>query len=338
MIYRPATPGPCKNELVKIMPTALLVGLSFVTSGCVWNSPSGNPTVYGCSGGEVAQTSAELTRRLEQAQPGDVIALTQRRYVGRFAISARGTTKAPIVLCGETGSILEGPSITTGYTLHLDGAAWITVQDLSITGGQKGLVLDSSDHVTLSELSISDTGQEAVHLRRHSSDNLVSRVSISTTGLSSPEFGEGIYVGSASANWCKLTECEPDRSDRNTIESSKIANTTAEPIDVKEGTTAGVIRDNNLSSTAGRKRSAIDLKGNAWRVTDNRISVLDAPAVSIYSLAPGWGVENIIGANHFELASNGEAVHVPDGNVARQTQVACEQITITTGRISDASC
>ena len=59
------------------------------------------------------------------------------------------------------------------------------------------------------------------------------------TGLLRQFYGEGIYVGSAHKNWCKYSDCQPDASDDDIITGNDIADTTAENIDIKEGTTGG---------------------------------------------------------------------------------------------------
>jgi hypothetical protein len=103
------------------------------------------------------------------------------------------------------------------------------------------------------------------------------------TGLRSPQFGEGIYVGSAVSNWHATDGtgvpygenggAGPDRSDRCLIEGNRIWNTTAEGIDVKEGTVGGIIRGNRFDncgwSGENSADSWVDVKGSGWLVEDN---------------------------------------------------------------------
>jgi hypothetical protein len=70
------------------------------------------------------------------------------------------------------------------------------------------------------------------------------------TGRRKPKFGEGIYVGTARSNWCHISACRPDRSDRNVVEGNDIAGTTAESVDVKEGTSDGVVRGNRFDGSS----------------------------------------------------------------------------------------
>ena len=43
-----------------------------------------------------------------------------------------------------------------------------------------------------------------------------------------------------------ITDCEPDRSDRNVVAGNTISDTTAESIDIKEGTTGGTVVGQHL--------------------------------------------------------------------------------------------
>ncbi|MGH9187273.1 MAG: hypothetical protein ACRD0U_15885 [Acidimicrobiales bacterium] len=56
---------------------------------------------------------------------------------------------------------------------------------------------------------MSDIGDEAIHLRAFSTDNLAIGNTIRNTGLRRDKFGEGIYVGSAVSNWEKHSGGEP---------------------------------------------------------------------------------------------------------------------------------
>ena len=53
------------------------------------------------------------------------------------------------------------------------------------------MVVDHASHVVLSDLSVHDVGEEAVHLRSFSSDDTVERLVIRRTGLRDKKFGEG---------------------------------------------------------------------------------------------------------------------------------------------------
>jgi hypothetical protein len=127
--------------------------------------------------------------------------------------------------------------------LHLDGASHWTLSGFSVTGGQKGVVTDRASFNRLHRLAVHDIGQEGVHFRTLSTDNVLQDSEIDHTGKRKGRYGEGVYVGSAHSNWCRYSDCRPDASDRNQIIGNRIGpNTAAESVDVKEGTTGGVLR------------------------------------------------------------------------------------------------
>ena len=224
----------------------------------------------GCDGGgtDVA-TADQLTAALAAAKPGDLIRLAAGDYAGHFTLATAGTAGAPITLCGPRTAVLDGGD-ENGYTLHLDHADYTRVAGLTVRGGQKGVMVDASSHVVVDGIAVTEVGEEAVHLRRGSSDNVVRGTVIRATGLRTKKFGEGIYVGSAKSNWCTYSDCQPDRSDRNVLEGNDIAETTAESVDIKEGTTGGTLRGNTFSGVGMSAADAwVDVKGNEWLIVGN---------------------------------------------------------------------
>lgn len=245
-------------------------------------------------------TAAALVRALDRAVPGEVITLADGTYSGRFAATRSGTPSAPVTLCGGPKAILDGGSTKKGYVLHLDGADYWHVRGLTVRNGQKGVMLDDADHVVLSDLTVRDIGHEGVHLRRHSSNNLVTRLTIRRTGVRKASYGEGLYVGSARSNWASLTgsSTTPDRSDANRLLDNDIADTTAEAIDVKEGTTGGSV-DGNLLDGAGTTAadSVVDIKGSRWTVRENTAVAVPEDAFQTHRILAGWGDLNVFTDN-----------------------------------------
>ena len=183
---------------------------------------------------------------LAAARPGTTILLAAGTYAGKFTVNGQGTAAHPITLCGSRSAVLDGGSITGGYTLHLDHANWWRIKGFTVTGGQKGVVADHSDHDLIAGLAVRSVGDEAIHLREDSSYDTVSGNLIRGTGLYKSFYGEGIYIGTAHKNWCRYSGCQPDASDYDRITGNNIAGTTAENIDIKEGTTGGIISGNSL--------------------------------------------------------------------------------------------
>jgi hypothetical protein len=307
-------------------------------------APSGNAlattdTTVSCSGAtETVSTAVQLTAALASAQPGTTIALAPGVYQGDFAATVSGTSSAPISLCGSRNAVLSGLSVTSGYTFYLDHASWWHLGGFTVTGGQKGVVTDGSSDDLIYGLYVHGTGDEAIHLRSFSSHDVVSHNLIRDTGLDVQFYGEGIYVGSAHKNWCRYSGCNPDASDDDTLIDNNIANTTAENIDIKEGTTGGTITGNILSGVgmvAAAATAWINVKGNAWQVLGNSGASSTGDGYQVHQVYPGWGLQNTFMSNQAALSGTGVGIYVQSSDL--QTVVACNN-TVSGGRLSNLPC
>jgi hypothetical protein len=272
-------------------------------SGAASASPQPGPEAGGIECGEatvVVATTSELQEALDAAEPGTSIRLQPGVYPGEFTATARGTADAPIRLCGAPDAILDGGRVDGGYVLHLDGASHWHIAGFSIRNGQKGLMADGVTHTTIEGLTVSEIGDEAVHLRAHSTDNLVIGNVIHDTGKRRAKFGEGVYIGTAESNWCDVTDCEPDRSDRNAIVGNRISATTAESVDVKEGTTGGRVEDNMFDGAQLVEDDAdswVDIKGNDWLIRGNTGTASPGDGYQTHEILDGWGRGNVFRDN-----------------------------------------
>jgi nitrous oxidase accessory protein NosD len=298
------------------------------------------PTKVGCApnGANEVGSADALRAALATAVPGATIRLADGRYGGPFVITGSGTPQQPITLCGGRGAVLDGGPPDGGTTLELRGAHYWHVAGFSIRGGKKGLMADATQASLIEGLSIMDIGDEALHLRSGSSDNTVRGNTIRNTGLRKPQFGEGIYIGSARSNWCQHSGCGPDRGDRNIIEGNDIARTTAESVDIKEGTTGGVLRQNTFSGVGMvATTSWVNVKGNSWTIDDN--TGVDTPqdGFSTHVILDGWGERNAFDRNTATVNGPGYAINITKrdrGNVVR-----CSNRAIGPGsRLSTIEC
>lgn len=264
-----------------------------------------------------AGSSAGLSRALSHARPGDEIQLAPRIYPGRFTLSRSGTAAHPIVICGSRTAVLDGGSERTGYTLHLLGSHWVDLIGFSVRHAQKGLVVDAGQHVTARSLAVHDVGYEAVDLRRNTSYTAIVTSRIFNTGRVYAKYGEGVYVGSARNNWCSQTACQPDRTNHTTLTGNVIGpGVTAEEIDVKEGTTSGLIADNSFdggSMVASAAQSWVDIKGNSWVVRHNSGRNSARNGFSVTLAVPGWGNKNVFLDNHANVNATGYGFKIARG-------------------------
>jgi hypothetical protein len=260
----------------------------------------GDPPPESCRGKATVEvaTADELTEALDAARPGTTIQLAPGRYEGNFEASAKGTDEEPIRLCGSRDAVLDGGDIDGDYTLHLEGADHWQLTGFTVTGGKKGVMVDAGTGNRIEFLLVTSMGDEAIHLRTNSTSNAVVGNTVRDTGLRKPKYGEGIYVGSAESNWCRQTGCEPDHSDDNVIARNDIAGTTAEAVDIKEGTTGGRLTGNTFDGAAMVEADSwVDVKGNDWVIDGNRGSGSPEDGFQVHEVVDGWGRGNVFTGN-----------------------------------------
>ncbi|MBW4718411.1 cellulose binding domain-containing protein [Saccharothrix obliqua] len=254
-------------------------------------SASATATTSPASGGSTVDvaTAEQLRAALARAVPGRTIRLAPGAYRGSFVATTPGTAAAPITLTGPADAVLvnDGPSGTapgcptptagwdSGYGLWLSGASHWNLSGFTVRDSKKGIVVDDSRHVVISRVHVHHVDEEGVHFRRSSADGVLRDSTVTDTGLVQRGYGEGVYIGSANSNWgCHGNSGGVDRSDRVQVVGNRIGpNTAAEPIDVKEGTSGGVIRGNAFDGTGisgeNSADSWIDVKGIGYTIEDN---------------------------------------------------------------------
>jgi hypothetical protein len=251
-------------------------------------------------------TADELQDALDAAQPGDVIGLAGGTYEGKFVATTSGADDDPIFLCGDRSSVVDGEGIKGGYAFHLDGASNWRLVGFTVRNAQKGVVADGVTGDIIEGLLVEDIGDEAIHLRAFSSDNAVRGNEIRDTGLRRDKFGEGVYVGTAQSNWCNHSDCDPDLSDHNLVEGNLIYGTTAESIDLKEGTTGGTVRNNVFGGAAlSGADSWVDAKGNDWIIENNLGIDTSMDGFQMHEILEGWGTGNIFRGNTAQVNGPG---------------------------------
>jgi hypothetical protein len=292
---------------------------------------------FTCPATTVRVSNAEqLASALQSAMPGQVIRLADATFTGTFVTSASGTSSAPIYLCGGRGAVIDGGSVTGGYALHFVQASHWRVSGFTIRNGQKGVMIDTGTHIGLQDLLVEHLGDEAVHLRDNSTGNVVRGLTVRDTGNRRDKFGEGIYVGTAQSNWSSITGGEPDTSDRNYILENTIAATTAEAVDIKEGTTGGVVAGNTFDGSGLKGADSwVDVKGNGWLIAGNTGRTTIKDGFQTHVVVDGWGDRNVFLGNVANMRGGsgvGFYLHEPLSN-----RVDCGN-RISGGRLSNHPC
>jgi hypothetical protein len=257
------------------------------------------------------KTASALTSALKKVRPGAVIHLADGSYSGQFEADTPGTAKKPIYLCGGRKAVLDGGGVKKGYGLHLNGASYWRVNGFTVQDSQKGVVLDGTGHTALQGLLVQQVGDEGVHLRRGSSNNVVRGLTVRRTGLHSSKYGEGIYIGTAQSNWCSVNACKPDPSNNDYILNNTVSATSSESVDIKEGTSNGVVAGNRFDGAGMTGADSwVDVKGNGWLIAGNHGAHAPQDGYQEHQIVAGDGQKNLFSGNVSASSGPGYAIHV----------------------------
>lgn len=300
-------------------------------------TPTATPTTPTTTGappaGQVVQVTdgTSLKAALAAARPGQTISLADGTYTGNFKITTAGTAAAPIVLTGSRAAVLTTSS-GGGNAVQLTSSPYWTIRGVTLTHAQKGIMIDSSDHVTVDGVEVYGTTMEGIHFRTSSSYGVVQNSFVHDTGTSGNGMGEGVYVGTANT----LT----DTSDHVRIVDNVIGpNVGGENIDVKEGTTGGVISGNTFDGSgltgANYDDSWVDVKGNGYTVTGNRGSRTSNDGFQTHSQYDGWGCGTVFRGNSSDLTGatgpDRYAIHVTNYDATACPVTVAADNTVTGG-------
>ena len=316
-----------------------------------------NPKIVNCN------TTQCIIDAMRNANPGDEIIVAPGTYepankfsygnkATRFGSDKNGTQSEPITLRAQNSNnrpIFKGPDGRyDGYGLYILGDYWI-VKDIIIEECQKGIVFDNANNGILDNVLVRNIGEEGIHLRDGSSNNLVTRCEVTNTGLVKPGVGEGLYSGSDR----KQHETNPDNASKlafpgdrndnlynpdcfnNTFEFCVIGpNIAAEGADIKEGTKNTIIRNSVFSAqgiTGENSSDAfIDLKGAYGFVYNNTFNLDGSNIINAgvdfldrgtQEHNPNTGFRNAIFANTFNLGSRANEIQTVRKKQGKPTEI-----------------
>ncbi len=278
-------------------------------------------------GGTSVATIGELRDAVAQAVPGTVIRLQPGIYAGGITVGVSGTPGAPIWICGPPDAVLDNGNVESKNAIHFSSVSYVNVAGLTIRNFRKGIVVSASHDVSISDLRISEIGEEAIKVRYGSTGIAVLYNRIRNTGRAEAVYGEGIYIGTSPKDWCAVYSCQPDRSDGALVVGNDIADTTADPIEAKPGTTGGTIRENIIDGSGlVAVTTLMAIKGNGYIITANDARN-GSGGVGIFvgeTEIVGYGRDNLVSANRVSVPAGSTAVFVRDkmGNVVDCTNVA----------------
>ncbi|NLU74675.1 sheath polysaccharide-degrading enzyme [Streptomyces sp. HNM0575] len=262
------------------------------------SAAAGTPSGSGSTTAAVISVSNadELKDALTSAKAGDTIELAAGTYKGNFETTNAGSKSAPITLTGSADAVLTASG---GYGLHLEGASNWKLHGFTVTGGQKGIVMDASNGVHIDGVTVHDLDMEGVHWRKSSSDGSITDSTVRDTGKNGRGMGEGVYVGSAGGT--------SDKSDGVVIKNNTLGpGIGGENIDIKEGTTGAQIIGNTFDGSgltgANYDDSWVDIKGNDVLVENNKGRKTTNNGFEVHDAVKGWGCGTVFHGNSSDLS------------------------------------
>ena len=259
-------------------------------------------------------TADELHAALADAKPGDRIVLAPGTYQNdvwkgnwaAFFSEASGTAALPITICSADP---EDPAVICGVTqenkiaLHIMGEYW-NIENIIACEAGKGIVLDKASHSTITGCEVYNIGSEGIHLRDNTSRCLIENCCVHDCGTVSPQYGEGIYIGSAKGTEEYGFDCH-----YNTVRNCRISNVGADCVDIKEYTLGTLVEDCTFDGSGIQGKngadSFVEVKGND-AIIRNNIGYRNGNdkvlyAVDLYMAVEGWGQNNRIYDNMFYM-------------------------------------
>ena len=157
-----------------------------------------------------------------------------------------GTSAAHTIISAYPGyaPILRGSGFGSGR-MKITGTSYIDFSGFIITNNNQGLYIDDDagtgtppDHITATDVTVHDVGQEGIAIRGDTTNLLLNRVTVYNTGRNGTSSnGEGIYIGGGNA---------PDNTNAVTVQNSVIHDTQDEGIELKPGTHDCIVEGNTL--------------------------------------------------------------------------------------------
>lgn len=290
-------------------------------------------------------TAAQLTSAKDNAVPGDSIVLASATYSGRWTVTKSGDECHRIYLTGPRTAVLLGPDLTGGTGLYLNGADYWTLDGFTVKKNIAGIALKNGAlHNDVLNVRVTGTGQAALVIKQNSSHNRLRFNEADHTGISNPQFGECVYIGTTEGQW---VNGEPDRSDSNEVYGNNLHDCTADEVQSMAGTTGTLIRKNTMDgagmvAVAGSPPHWVLAMGNEMLVDSNTATNALTQGIKVRrsTTANEWGSNVVFGANTMTMgtkAASYPAIYL-ETPPAQGMVVGCDNVRTDPGTLSNVAC
>jgi hypothetical protein len=126
-----------------------------------------------------------------------------------------------------------------------------------------------------------------------------------------PDYGEGVYIGSAKSNWsCYAGSSGVDASENVEVLNNRIGpDVAAEGLDIKEGTKNGAVTGNTFDGSGEQNQnsgdSTIDAKGDGYQINGNKVSGPYLDGFQTHTAQSPYGCGNTFADNTFAITASG---------------------------------
>ena len=247
-------------------------------------------------------------------------------YNEQINMTVNGTASNPIWVCGPRSAVINVGSIQDNHGIQITNSSNLVVAGMTVTNSLKGISVIRSKNVTIADTLVDNIGYEGIHLRAFTIDSTVVGNTIRNTGKRDPFYGEGIYIGTSDNNWCAQTNCKPDQTDRTLVMANNISRTGSQPIEVKEGTSNGTIRNNVIDgANMPRADEWVKVKGNDWTIEGNQGAHSPLHGFAVNGSVTGWGLRNTFIDNSGAVNAGGYAffIYEKGAKESSDTDVSC---------------
>jgi parallel beta-helix repeat protein len=208
---------------------------------------------------------------VESLVPGDTLNVHAGTYdgTGRISITVQGSAAQPVLVRGAPGEarpLITRPAGSTAQnTINIEGASYLTLSGLEISGNGDGINLNlNPHHITIEECEVHHVSV-GVNFRSSMHHVTVRRTHIHDTGVDGYT-GEGLYVG------CNDGSCAVSESviENNWIHDTMLASQ-GDGIEIKLGSWGNLVRDNVIYNTKYPGILLYGTMGNARNIVERNV-------------------------------------------------------------------
>jgi hypothetical protein len=234
--------------------------------------PPSPPPPSTCARTVNVTTASGLSSAAGNAQAGDCIMIAAGTYsMPTQTWTKSGTASQPITLQGVGSATV----LTTGSNggIYLKASYW-HIRKLRVTNGFFGIQTEGSAYTEIDSVEVDHMQQAGINLRYGTNHSTVKNSKIHDTGIATPKWGEGVYVGGYACEGCTTAD---NLADDNAVLNSTFWNNGAESIDLSDGADRLTVVGNTINgagtaSIYGQTNSLIGVRGNGHIITDNVLS------------------------------------------------------------------